>query len=576
MEAMRRADMPMRERAMRHFDVAQSLHGLDLLLAGLGEGMSHRVQVADAAQAGVGAPALSETHFLLPASFAARQGDEAYQCCLRAIAHAVAHLRYSPARRPAGALKPMGLAVVAAIEDSRVERLLMRECPGLQDSFVGAARSALASTAQHDGYFPGLLLRLNLALLDPAYTDAHAWVSKARELFEQQAAQDLENYDAFRGLASILSNDLGQLRIQFNARDYRALPEYRDDNTYLWDFPPNNLPPPEAISLQAEFRSSGDAAVAQAELTPAGGEPVSEVDLATYSYPEWDFRLDLLRQGWCTLREQQNQALSARGGVDAAPTWLETSAIVIPGKLRRRRMRRVSRQWEGDELDLNAVVESIAERRAGQQPEQRVFRGYSREDESTSMLLLLDASRSTGDALLAGSGNVLQIEKRAAMQFVAALLAAGDRVAVDAFCSDTRERVWYQRLLDFGEAPGSRFQSRMQGLVPEYSTRMGAAVRHAATRVAQEQAASASVLVVTDGSPSDVDVVAEDYLVEDARVAVLEARRRGVNVYGIILDDGGEKYAARIFGIGGYRIMSGAEMLPAEIIDIYARLAWRR
>ncbi len=576
MHAMRTAAAPMREHMMRHFDVAESLPGLELLFAGLGEGLSRRVQLADASQAGVSAPVLNETHLLLPAGFAARHGYEAYRCCLRTLAHAVAHVRHSPSRRPAGSLKPMGLAVVSAVEDARVERLLMLRCPGLRGLFVDAARSELDRTAQHDGYFPGLMLRLNLALLDPSYADTHAWVRKGRELFERQAALDLEDYDAFRAFASILANDLGQLRVQFNARDYRALPEYRDDNTYLWDFPPDKLPPPEAVRLQAEFQPSGEAARGRPQSGAADGEPVSQVEAITYSYPEWDFRLELLRPGWCTLLEQSGDVVAARRAADSPWTQPAAGVAAIPANLRRRRMRRVSRQWEGDELDLNAVVESMAERRAGRQPEQRVFRGYSREDESASMLLLLDASQSTGDLLPDGRGSVLHIEQRAALQLVHALHGAGDRVAVDAFCSDTRERVRYRRLLDFDQTPDAAFQARLRSLVPEYSTRMGAAVRHAVARVAAEQAASAAVLVVTDGAPSDVDVALVDYLVEDARAAVIEARRRGINVYGIILDDGGERYASRIFGLGGYRIMPGAEMLPSEIVDVYARLAWRR
>ena len=572
------AEAPTRGSMLRGFDVAESLRGLDLLLAGLVEGAAPRLQLADTAQAGVSAPVLSEAHFVLPAQFATRRGVEAYKCCLQALAHAAAHVRHSPAHSPAGSLKPMGLAVVSAIEDARVERLLFRECPGLQACFVDAARSEFEQSAQHDGYFPGLMLRLNLALLDATYEDTHAWVRKARELFERQAARDLEDYAAFRAFASVLANDLGQLRVQFNARDYRALPEYRDDNSYLWDFPPDTSPPPEAIRVQAEFRPSGEAAVGSPESGGAGGDTAREVETATYSYPEWDERLELMRAGWCTLLEQaiDLRPLLLRRDGEAAGAALESSMMVIPSKLRRRRMRRVSRQWEGDELDLSAAIEATAERRAGRQPDQRVFRGYSREDESASMLLLLDASQSTADILPDGRGSVLQIERRAALQLACALHAAGDRVAVDAFCSDTRMQVRYRRLLDFGETPGAAFQARLRGLVPEYSTRMGAAIRHAVSRVGQEQTASAAVLVVTDGAPSDVDVVSADYLVEDARVAVVEARRQGIQVYGILLDDGGEQYAARIFGPGGYRIMPGAEMLPSEIVDVYARLAWRR
>lgn len=52
------------------------------------------------------------------------------------VAHAVAHLLYSPLRQPARLLKPMSQAVVSAVEDARVERLLARRYPGVSGWFL--------------------------------------------------------------------------------------------------------------------------------------------------------------------------------------------------------------------------------------------------------------------------------------------------------------------------------------------------------------------------------------------------------------------------------------------------------
>jgi hypothetical protein len=50
---------------------------------------------------------------------------------LAATQHAIGHLRHSPRRQAAGKRKPMSLALAGAIEDVRVDRLLMRSHPGV-------------------------------------------------------------------------------------------------------------------------------------------------------------------------------------------------------------------------------------------------------------------------------------------------------------------------------------------------------------------------------------------------------------------------------------------------------------
>jgi len=58
--------------------------------------------------------------------------------------------------------------------------------------------------------------------------------------------------------------------------------------------------------------------------------------------------------------------------------------------------------------------------------------------------------------------------------------------------------------------------------------RIGAALRHASALLQDEGDNRRAILLVTDGAPADVDVFDPEYLTEDARVAVMQARVAGV------------------------------------------------
>ena len=50
----------------------------------------------------------------------------------------------------------------------------------------------------------------------------------------------------------MLGNDLGQMRVQFNARTYVVEPVYRDDGLGLWDFGDQAQPQEDVVELTVE------------------------------------------------------------------------------------------------------------------------------------------------------------------------------------------------------------------------------------------------------------------------------------------------------------------------------------
>jgi len=116
-------------------------------------------------------------------------------------------------------------------------------------------------------------------------------------------------------------------------------------------------------------------------------------------------------------------------------------------------------------------------------------------------------------------------------------------------------------------------RAQVAAVQARYSTRIGAAIRHATAQLRHEPAARRAILLVTDGTPGDIDVHDPRYLIEDARAAVLEAGQAGVRSYCIAVDADADAYARRIFGWRNYCVATNPRRLPAQLQWACARLA---
>ncbi len=542
-------------------DAAQAR--LSWLLCGLsGRGMAVQALRRAALDGPPSRPVLAPAHLLLPDSYTVLDGADRWALYRAAVAHAAAHLRYSPAAQPVLSLKPMGVAVVSAIEDARVEWLLAADYPGVRRWFLPFVPPPPDPA---DLGFAALIQRMSRLLMDPALRDDNHWVNKARTLFEAQAA-DLRDTAAFRRLASVLANDLGQMRVRFNPQQYAVPVPYRDDNAYLWDYGDAADPPPEltlaAQGMAPEPRDAGSQG--QEDVQQAAGE----TELGRYLYPEWDYKLGRSRPDWCTVIEK----LPAWDAATPPAPAGSAQRLALPQSRRLSRARRLRRQWEGDDIDLNAAIEVLIDRRLDLAPDARFFMRPGSQPCDCSTLVLLDLSASANDPASDTGATVLDLEKRAAMLLAQASSGAGDRIAVHGFCSDTRAAVYYYRLLDAG-AQAAAALGRIGAAQARYSTRLGAALRHAGALALRVPGERRAIIVVTDGEPSDVDAHDPRYLVDDAREAVLDLRRRGVSVHCVALDAKAEPQLRAMFGFRGYRIVTNPAALPQALVRAYARAA---
>ena len=103
----------------------------------------------------------------------------------------------------------------------------------------------------------------------------------------------------------------------------------------------------------------------------------------------------------------------------------------------------------------------------------------------------------------------------------------------------------------------------LAALRSRHSTRLGAVIRHATRRLLEDRHdGSCQLVLISDVQPHDIDVHDPQYLVDDARRAVQQALRQGVQVACIVLDPAGLAVARRIFGARRVAGLAAIEQLP--------------
>ncbi|MCP4233262.1 MAG: VWA domain-containing protein, partial [Aestuariibacter sp.] len=104
-----------------------------------------------------------------------------------------------------------------------------------------------------------------------------------------------------------------------------------------------------------------------------------------------------------------------------------------------------------------------------------------------------------------------------------------------------------------------------------YSTRMGAAMRHAAHYLEARRSDKKLLLILTDGEPSDIDVNDQRLLIEDTRKAVQELDQKGIYTYCINLDPYADDYVKDIFG-NQFTVIDRVEKLPEKLPQLFLSL----
>ena len=288
----------------------------------------------------------------------------------------------------------------------------------------------------------------------------------------------------------------------------------------------------------------------------------------TYCYPEWDCTVQKFNAVGTVVREVPTPLDSPEWAMTALQLHARESQLAKRQfeRLRSHRLR-LRKQVQGDELDLEACVEAMVDRRMHVAPADRLYSHVRPGRRDLAIMLLIDISASTGDAV-DGQQRVIDVERIAALVACAAFDALGDTYSIVAFSSAGASNVRVHTLKAFGENNSSLVMQRIGALEPHGTTRLGSAVRHATAMLSQQAAPHRLMLILSDGKPNDYDWYFVDYAVQDSRQAVTNARSQGVHPFCITVDAaGGETYLPKIFGSDGYRVVNKPSQMPQALLQ---------
>jgi hypothetical protein len=308
--------------------------------------------------------------------------------------------------------------------------------------------------------------------------------------------------------------------------------------------------------------------------------PRAAVEGAVFVYDEWDHVIADYRHGWCALREVD---LGDDGGLFFTRT-LERYAPLVPEirrhfqRVRPESFRTLRGLEDGENFDLNAVIDARAERRARRSPSPKLYIARARLEREVATLFLLDMSASTDEAPPgAGPGRrIIDIEKEALVIMAAALEEIGDAFAIYGFSGQGRHNVEFYPVKDFGERLAAGAKGRIGGIQPRGSTRMGTALRHAVGKMRDVRAPNRYLILISDGFPQDLDYGddrrSHAYGIGDTAVALREVETAGIKPFCITVDVAGHDYLRRMSDPLRYMIIENVEDLPRELPKIYQRL----
>ncbi|MDA1257758.1 MAG: hypothetical protein O3C10_07930, partial [Chloroflexi bacterium] len=342
---------------------------------------------------------------------------------------------------------------------------------------------------------------------------------------------------------------------------------------------------------------------------PEEGGPLEATEPGSFVYDEWDFRANDYKPRWCVVHEKE----MAEGETQFYQDTLADHSALVREIHRQFELvmpemyRKVKRLEDGEEFDLDAVIEAVVDRRSGNTPSEKVFWRRNKVERDVAVAFLLDMSASTAEAidenkrptddwgapddpveymvwlrsrraegLRRSYKRIVDIEKEGIILLTSALEQTGDTYGIYGFSGYGRENVEFYVIKEMDERWGPAIPRRIDRIAPLHATRMGPAIRHVTNKLTHVDAKSRILFMISDGRPQDRgysrEGVEKEYAVHDTRVAFDEARKEGVVPFCLTVDKNGHDYLKTMMQDMSYEVLSDIRMLPTRLPQLYKQL----
>ncbi|MES9904983.1 MAG: VWA domain-containing protein, partial [Sedimenticola sp.] len=471
----------------------------------------------------------------IPDLFDDHNGIEGIDRYRAVLAHMAAHKQWTE-QIFADNLSPFQRVAAELFEDCRVEFLTLGQYPGMRNIWLALHPKPVEDDCnpEKESCIRHRLAMMSYAILNPDHGYRNPDIIEFAQRFHQMmTAPETQTSDAVSLALSFIARTRRQQDLAANVYFADTEVGYRDDNRHMWKF----------------IEESDEEEMFDAEQK-AKDNPEEINGLPPRHYQEWDYHSKTYRPDWVSLYERLHPSGDS-GRIDALLSKHEALAKRLKqllDTLKPQHYVRTRYQEEGSELDLDVAIRSLIDYRAGHTPDPRINMSHRHDGRDIAVMLLLDLSESLNEVPDGANQSILELSQEAVALLGWAIEKLGDEFAIAGFSSNTRHEVRYQHIKGFEEHWDDTTKSRLAAVEAGWSTRMGAAMRHAAHYLGARKADKKLMLILTDGEPADIDVTDGKYLIQDTHRAVQELDQQGIYTYCINLDPKADEYVKDIFG----------------------------
>ena len=285
-----------------------------------------------------------------------------------------------------------------------------------------------------------------------------------------------------------------------------------------------------------------------------------------FLYKEWDFQRQHYRKNWCAVREKTVTPVYdefVRKTLNKHSGLIKHLRKIFEAM--RDEDRLLKRQVYGDGVDIDALVEALADAKDGSEMSDRLFTRMHRTERNIAVCFMVDMSGST-------KGWINEAERESLVLLAETLETLGDRYAIYGFSGMARKRCEIYKVKGFEEPYNDEIKGRISGIESKDYTRMGFAIRHLSKILNEVEAKTRVLITISDGKPDDYDTYRGEYGIEDTRRALIEARYDGIHPYCITIDKEAKDYLPHMYGPAAFTVIDEVHKLPLKVSDIYRRL----
>ena len=329
----------------------------------------------------------------------------------------------------------------------------------------------------------------------------------------------------------------------------------------------------------------------------------------TFVYDEWDFRADDYKPRWCIVRQKTMQEGdpsyygNTLGNYGTLVTQIRRQFEMMVPEM----FRKVRKLEDGEEIDIDEIIEAFVDMRTGVSPSDKFYWRRNKVQRDVAVAFLLDTSASTaeaiddtrkntddwdapddpveymvwlrtrrGEAMRRSYKRIIDVEKEAIVLLINALEAIGDLYGIYGFSGYGRENVEFYTIKDLDENFSDRVKKRIDRIAPLHATRMGPAIRHTTYKLDKQDARTKLMFLISDGRPQDRgysrEGVEKEYAVHDTKMALDEAKNKGINAFALTVDKNGHDYLKTMCSDMGYEVLDDIYELPSRLLYLYKKL----